>query len=504
MALTVTNTNTIQLLNILNKNSDAQSTTLKQLATGKRITSGKDDPAGLIALSGLQAELIAVETSLNNNQRTDSMLTVADQAIGEISGLLGEIEKLVAATSSEANLTASEIAANQSQIDDALSAIDRIVATTNFNGKKLLDGSFAIQNSGLDRDRISGLFVYARSQSTSDTILNVNRVTSAQKAGVAFQIGQTTGASLTTSGTTELAIAGNLGTASITLVDAMTLSEIAAELNKATDQTGVVASLSTTAHDAGTSAINLKSTGYGTAAFVSVEILSGGGMNAATGTVDNAQGTTDDLKSVTKTSGVDAVVTINGQPTGADGLDISYSANGLSLDFTLSTNYGSGVVVSGQTAAQNKASTFTVKAAGGATFQLGSTSGTRATIGLDSLATYNLGGGNSTSRLSQLKSGGSTDLRSDVAGALDSVRDAIGQIASTRGRVGGFQKFQVGSAIGALQAAQTGLTSAASIIADTDFAVATADLTKQNVLIQSGIQLLGITNQRTAQILSLL
>ncbi|MFQ5590830.1 MAG: flagellin [Phycisphaerae bacterium] len=497
MALTVTNTNTLQLLNILNKNSLAQSTTLKQLTTGKRITSGADDPAGLIALSALNAELRAVDTSLVNNQRTDSMLTVADQAIGEVANLLEEIETLVMASSSDANLTASEIAANQSQVDDALSAIDRIVQTTNFNGKKLLDGSFAIQTTGTDADFVQGLRVFSRSQSTTDTVLTVTRVASAQKAEVAFQIGQATNAQLTTSGTTEVAVGGALGTATITLVDGLTLTQIRDEINKASDQTGVTAVLSTTVHDAGTSAINLQSTTYGTSAFVSVEVLSGGAMNKASGTADNGEGTADDLKSVAKTSGVDANITINGQTAGADGLDVSYSANGLSLEFTLSTAFGSG-------SQATTTSAFTVKAAGGATFQLGTTKSTRATIGIDSLSTYNLGGGNGSARLSQLKSGGTVDLRTDVGSALTTVQEAISELAGVRGRIGGFQKFQVGASLASLQAAQLGLSSAASVIGDTDFAVATATLTQQNVLIQSGITLLGIANQQSAQLLSLL
>ena len=95
MALTITGNNTSRLLNILNRNLAAQSVTLQQLTTGKRINSGKDDPAGLIALSSLNSELRAVESSLINNQRTGSVLTVADQAMGEISALLGEIETLV-------------------------------------------------------------------------------------------------------------------------------------------------------------------------------------------------------------------------------------------------------------------------------------------------------------------------------------------------------------------------------------------------------------------------
>ncbi len=495
MALTVTNTNTLQLLNILSRTASAQTTTLQQLTTGKRINSGKDDPAGMIALSGLNAELRAVDASLANNQRTDSMLTVADSAIGEISTLLGEIESIVAATTSDSTLTSSEIAANQSQIDDALTAIDRLVQTSNFNGKTLLDGTFAVQTAGIDTDRVSNLRVFSRSQASTDTVLNVNRVASAQVAQVAFQIGQAAGAALTTSGIAEVAIAGKLGTATITLADQTTLTGIQTAVNAATAQTGVTAVLSTTA--GGVSAISLRSSAYGTSAFVSVDVLSGGAMNKATGTADNSEGSTDDLTTVSKTTGVDADITINGQATGADGLDITYSANGLALEFALSSDYGSGVTSSATTA-------FTVKASGGATFQLGTTSSTRSTIGIDSLSTYKLGGGNGSVRLSQLKSGGSAALATDTEAALTSVREALTEVASTRGRVGGFQKFQVGSSIAGLQAAQTGLTAAASVIGDTDFAMASAELNRQQVLMQSGITLLGIANQQAAQILSLL
>jgi len=43
-----------------------------------------------------------------------------------------------------------------------------------------------------------------------------------------------------------------------------------------------------------------------------------------------------------------------------------------------------------------------------------------------------------------------------------------------------------------------------SIIEDTDFAVATARLNQQQVLIQSSVALLGVANQQAGQILSLL
>ena len=201
---------------------------------------------------------------------------------------------------------------------------------------------------------------------------------------------------------------------------------------------------------------------------------------------------------ISKTAGTDATININGQNAATDGMDVVYSANGLSLSFTLGTAFGQG-----DTEATTQTS-FIVNASGGATFQLGTTTDTRQTIGIDSLATFNLAGGGGTSRLSELKSGGSADLDSDAGGALTSVRAAIGDLASVRGRIGGFQKFQVGSAINSLEAANIGLTEAGRVIGDTDFASATARLNRETVLIQMGVSLLGVANQQAAQILSLL
>lgn len=490
MALTVTNTNTISLLNILSKNVAAQANTLRQLTTGRRINAGKDDPAGLIAFSSLNAELTAVKTSLTNNQRTDSMLTVMDSSIAEISSLLMEVERLVVASTSEANLTASEISANQSQIDDALTAIDRIVSTTNFNGKKLLDGTFAIQATGVSNNsNISSLRVFSRSQVTTDTVMTVNRVASAQTASATLAFAGA--AARTASGTTEIALTGSFGTTVITIASGTTQAGIVTIINQSTAQTGVSAIV-------GADNIRLSSTTYGTDAFVSVSVLSGGQINSSYGTALSDGSAANDIVSVNKQSGVDANITINGQSTGADGLDVSYSANGLSLEFTLGTDFGTG------NTGATTSTTFTVKAAGGATFQLGTNASTRSTIGIDSLASYNLGGGNGTVQLSALKSGQSAALKTDPAKALSAVREAIGEVASIRGRIGGFQKFQVGSAINALQAAQTGLTEATSVIMDTDYAYATAKLNREQILIQAGISLLGIANQQAGQILSLL
>ncbi|MBI3833820.1 MAG: hypothetical protein HY287_05775 [Planctomycetes bacterium] len=489
MALTVSNTNTIALLNILNRNTSAQADTVAQLTTGKRINTGKDDPAGLIALENLNSELTAVNASLTSNQRSNSLLTVADSGIGQISDLLGQIESIVVSSTSKSTVTDAEISANQSQIDNALTAIDRIVNTTNFNGKRLLDGSLAIDTTGVNGNSyVTNFRAYARTQETTDTSITLNRVASATVASATFAFA---GGTARTSGTTTVAITGSLGAATVTLTSGLTQAQIVTAINGAKAQTGVSAIQNSTN-------IKLNSSDYGTDAFVSVAVLSGGSVNTTYGTATSDGNTTNDIQNITKQAGKDVNVTINGQKAASDGLNVFFNNNGLDISFSLTSAFGSG-----NTSATTSTS-FTVKASGGATFQLGTTASTQETIGIDSLGTFNLGGSNGAAKLSELKSGFSKALGTDAAGALTAVRAAISDVAGIRGRLGGFQKYQVESSINALQAAQTGLSQATSAIGDTDFAVATSQLNREQVLIQSGLQLLGVVNQQSSQILALL
>src|SRR5262249_52971522 len=161
-------------------------------------------------------------------QRTDALLSVADGGIGEISSLLSDVQSLVSASANTAGLTAGELAANQAQIDSALSSIDRIVRTTNFNGQRLLDGTLAIDTSGANSSEITNLRVYSRGQQSSDTTFNVAVTASAQHASATFA---QAGTGATTSGTTEVVIAGALGTATITLASGLTQAQVVTAIN---------------------------------------------------------------------------------------------------------------------------------------------------------------------------------------------------------------------------------------------------------------------------------
>src|SRR5262245_29455886 len=345
MGLTITNTNTLQLLTILNRTSAEQSASLQKLSTGQRINRGADDPAGLIAVQSLTAELTAVNSALSSGQRASSFLGVADGAFTEISSLLSQIESLAARSSSSAGLTSAEIAANQAQVDAAIESIDRIVNTTSVNGTKLLDGSQSSRtslDSTADTDVSDVRICTRRSNVTSDT-LTLNVTTAGQVASAAIATPVAVSAA-------SFTIAGKLGAATITVGAGESLATIRDRIIAAAGETGVSARLNGT----GSSLIAV-TRDFGTAAFVSVSRISGD----------------TDFQNVARTTGVDAVATVNGQSVTADGLTFSFNSNGVSGQFTLTSTGNSA----------GSAGVVTVSG-GGATFQLGTDGTTRATIGV--------------------------------------------------------------------------------------------------------------------------
>lgn len=119
-----------------------------RLTTGKRINSGADDPAGLIASSQLDATLAALEAETSANERAVHMSDTADAAMGQVSDLLAQAKTRALTNANDAGLSAEEKAANQLEIDSILSSVDRIAINTNFNGTKLLDGTGEVSASG--------------------------------------------------------------------------------------------------------------------------------------------------------------------------------------------------------------------------------------------------------------------------------------------------------------------------------------------------------------------
>jgi flagellin len=84
------------------------------------------------------------------------------------------------------------------------------------------------------------------------------------------------------------------------------------------------------------------------------------------------------------------------------------------------------------------------------------------------------------------------------------VDEALNQLTSLRGRLGAFEKATLETNTDTLSNVVTALTSAQSNIQDADFAAETANLTRAQILVQSGTAVLKIANQNPQNVLALL
>ena len=112
--------------------------------------------------------------------------------------------------------------------------------------------------------------------------------------------------------------------------------------------------------------------------------------------------------------------------------------------------------------------------------------------------------GGVSGKLFDLKSGESASLANDPTTAFRIVEEAIDKVTSLRGRLGSFQRTTLETNKNALGDTLVNLTDAESSIRDADFAAETARLTRAQILVQSGTQVLAIANQNPQNVLALL
>jgi flagellin len=125
--------------NLNNTNSNLQ-TVLQQLSSGSRINSGADDAAGLSLVNGLQANTRALSQSTTNASEGVGMLQVADGALAQVTGLLNRAITLATETSN-GTLNASQAAAANQEYQSILSEINNIGSTTTYNQNQVFTGS---------------------------------------------------------------------------------------------------------------------------------------------------------------------------------------------------------------------------------------------------------------------------------------------------------------------------------------------------------------------------
>lgn len=126
--------------NQLNSTQMALNTTLQQLASGQRINSGANDPAGLAIANGLQANISALNQSASNANDGVSSLQVADGALSQVTNLLNSAVT-IATEASTGTVSSTQRNALNAEYTQIMAEIDRIGSTTTFNGTSVFTAS---------------------------------------------------------------------------------------------------------------------------------------------------------------------------------------------------------------------------------------------------------------------------------------------------------------------------------------------------------------------------
>lgn len=136
-----TNVGALNAFNSLNNINARMGNVQMRLASGKRINSSADDPAGYTLAKKLNARSRSLSQASNNVGEMKNILSVAEGGLATINDVyVGIKEKLIQAANG--SYSQEEVNALATQINDMLNEVDNIIGSTKFNGSQLLDNNF--------------------------------------------------------------------------------------------------------------------------------------------------------------------------------------------------------------------------------------------------------------------------------------------------------------------------------------------------------------------------
>jgi flagellin len=133
----------LQAYNALTATNTSLQKSIERLSTGLRINSAADDAAGLAISEKMRAQIKGLDRATSNAQDGISMIQTAEGALSETHSILQRMRELSVQAAND-TLTQEDRAYIQLEVDQLKEEITRIANTTQFNKKKLLDGSAAV------------------------------------------------------------------------------------------------------------------------------------------------------------------------------------------------------------------------------------------------------------------------------------------------------------------------------------------------------------------------
>jgi flagellin len=135
-----TNISSINTRRHLSRTTMAFQKSMEKLSSGLRINRASDDAAGLAISEGLKSDIRALDQAARNAADGISMVQVGEGALDEVSNILLRMREL-AEQSMNGTLSDTERIYLDQEYGDLMDEVDRISASADFNGIKLLDGT---------------------------------------------------------------------------------------------------------------------------------------------------------------------------------------------------------------------------------------------------------------------------------------------------------------------------------------------------------------------------
>ncbi len=444
--------NTHRQLSITN---GAAAKSIEKLSSGFRINRAGDDAAGLAISEKMRGQIRGLTMASKNAQDGISLIQTAEGALSETHAILQRMRELAVQSANDTNNDADR-GQIQKEIEQLKSEIDRISSTTEFNTKKLIDGSVG-QTASITSNNANVIDVRAvdpkLTGQTTIAFANVTKTTNnfIAAAGVTqanVTIATPAGGNGIKAGFYTLELQGAANNASITLKDA---------------QGNVVAS----ATGADTTANYDLQAGGNT-----LLTLAGGAYNGNGGTVSFDVVIQGDL-TFTRSDG--SVKTYTGLKANAASVMV---ADGFEIDVTTRL-----------TTAENAVVNVTNN---GVKFQIGANEKQTTQLAINKMDTTSL-------KVADIN----VSTQSGASQAVTIINDAIEKVSTERSKLGAIQN-RLEHTIKNLDTSAENLQAAESRIRDVDMAKEMMEFTKQNILMQAAQAMLAQANQAPQGVLQLL
>jgi flagellin len=478
----VTNTSSLNAQRNLTKSGAGLQQSMERLSSGMRINSAKDDAAGLQIANRLTSQINGLGVAQRNANDGISMAQTAEGAMQASTDILQRMRELALQSANGSN-SDSDRSALQKEVGALQTELTRISDTTSFGGQKLIDGSFGSKTFQVGANANESISFSL--SSTASASIGIN---TAELAGTAANIGfgRASATAITAPVNDNAGGVVTLNGTANTIVAATSAKAAAALINTQTGTHGVTANATTEVTLSGLAAA-------GTVSF---------GLNGTTIAATTADAT--DLTAIAAAindSSSDTGVTASINDAGAismvdiDGDDIVIEGFG---------NTGGGLINATAYDSNGTADTVVVLTSGASdsTRVKGGIELTSAKAISVQSADTTMGAASAVSTLSTIST---VDLATTTGAqdALAIIDGALSQIDSQRADLGAVQN-RFGHTISNLANIQENVSASRSRIQDTDFAVETAQMTKNQILQQAGTSILAQANQLPQAALSLI